>query len=407
MAIQARLGKQAVSSHGVSAVRCRSLEQPTLAPRQCISAKADKALAQGQQLQSLPWLKAGKLTADQRSCPRVPAGLGRPVDQRGRSRWPGLEGTLTWPQGGSQRYEVGENRKGVADMAAPPVLDRLTAQDLFMLCSDDFGWSGDIGALAILDGAGCWTPTVRVRIDEVRRRLEPRLHLVPRFRQLLYRRPRRGLGWPLWIDAPASTSPTTSASSRWLPSGDQAQLLQACERSCGDGWTRPGRYGNLVAARPARPATGGPVVELITPSPTGCPGWRPSGRCWTWTPMRPPGRAAVDADPDPHPRRAAARQPAPAPGGSGTPGRAWPTRARSAGAATADVAGVLRRAVPPAPASTARSAPTAAWPSSAAAWSSSSRSPTPTRPRSTTWSWPPWPAACASCWPAVASPSSG
>jgi diacylglycerol O-acyltransferase len=85
-------------------------------------------------------------------------------------------------------------------MAAPPVLNRLTAQDLLMLWPDDFGWSDDIGVLAILDGTRLLDPDGRVRIEDLRRQLEPRLALVPRFRQLLYR-PRRGLGWPLWVDA--------------------------------------------------------------------------------------------------------------------------------------------------------------------------------------------------------------
>jgi hypothetical protein len=33
-----------------------------------------------------------------------------------------------------------------------PLLERLTASDLFMLLWDDYGWSTDIGGLAILDG---------------------------------------------------------------------------------------------------------------------------------------------------------------------------------------------------------------------------------------------------------------
>ena len=37
-------------------------------------------------------------------------------------------------------------------MAEPRVLERLTASDLFMLLWEDYGWSTDIGGLAILDG---------------------------------------------------------------------------------------------------------------------------------------------------------------------------------------------------------------------------------------------------------------
>jgi diacylglycerol O-acyltransferase / wax synthase len=85
-------------------------------------------------------------------------------------------------------------------------LERLTASDLFLLLWDDYGWSSDIGGLAILDGTSLLDRDGRVRVDAVRRHLESRLHLVPRFRQLLYR-PRRGLGWPLWVDAPSVESP--------------------------------------------------------------------------------------------------------------------------------------------------------------------------------------------------------
>ena len=89
-------------------------------------------------------------------------------------------------------------------MAETRRLERLTASDLFVLLWDDFGWSGDIGALAILDGTTLLDDDGRLRIEAVRRQLEPRLHLVPRFRQLLYRPP-RGLGWASpWTRQPCS-----------------------------------------------------------------------------------------------------------------------------------------------------------------------------------------------------------
>jgi diacylglycerol O-acyltransferase / wax synthase len=69
-------------------------------------------------------------------------------------------------------------------MAKPRRMDRLTPQDLLMLWPDEFGWPDDIGALAILDGTRLLDPDGRVRIDELRRHIEPRLALVPRFRQL-------------------------------------------------------------------------------------------------------------------------------------------------------------------------------------------------------------------------------
>ena len=72
-------------------------------------------------------------------------------------------------------------------MTGTPPLDRVTASDLFLLMWDDYGWSTDIGGLTILDGANLLDPGGRVRIEAVREQLEPRLHLVPRLRQLLYR----------------------------------------------------------------------------------------------------------------------------------------------------------------------------------------------------------------------------
>jgi hypothetical protein len=58
-------------------------------------------------------------------------------------------------------------------------MDRLTASDLFLLLWDDYGWSSDIGGLAICDGTSLLDPEGRVRIEAVRGQFEPRLHLVP------------------------------------------------------------------------------------------------------------------------------------------------------------------------------------------------------------------------------------
>lgn len=80
------------------------------------------------------------------------------------------------------------------------MMERLTADDRLMLWPDQL-WPQDIGALAMLDGDCLLDPDGRFRIDAVRQAIEARLHLVPRFRQLLYT-PRRGLGGPLWTDAP-------------------------------------------------------------------------------------------------------------------------------------------------------------------------------------------------------------
>jgi diacylglycerol O-acyltransferase / wax synthase len=107
-------------------------------------------------------------------------------------------------------------------------LERLTASDMFLLLWDDYGWSTDIGGLAILDGATLLDADGRVRIEAVRRHLEPRVHLVPRFRQMLYR-PRLGFGWPLWIDARSFDLAEHVGVRQLNAHGDEAQMLQACQ----------------------------------------------------------------------------------------------------------------------------------------------------------------------------------
>jgi diacylglycerol O-acyltransferase / wax synthase len=79
-------------------------------------------------------------------------------------------------------------------------IDRLTSLDRLMLGASK-RWPQDIGALAILDGTPLLDPTGELRIDAVREAIISRLHLVPRLRQVIHA-PRRGLGGPLWVDAP-------------------------------------------------------------------------------------------------------------------------------------------------------------------------------------------------------------
>jgi diacylglycerol O-acyltransferase / wax synthase len=136
----------------------------------------------------------------------------------------------------------------------------LTASDLFLLLWDDYGWSTDIGALAILDGTNVVDGDGRVRIEAVRRRLEPRLHLVPRFRQLLYRPGGDWAGRYGLTPAP-STSPTTSVSAR-LP---RRQRSRAAAGMPGTGAataaSSPSAVGAVAAARPAG-ATVGALLRL-------------------------------------------------------------------------------------------------------------------------------------------------
>ena len=80
-------------------------------------------------------------------------------------------------------------------------VERLSADDQVILWPDEV-WPQDIGALGVLDGTSLLDSDGRFRIEAAKQAVEGRLHLLPRFRQVLCV-PRRGLGGPLWVDAPA------------------------------------------------------------------------------------------------------------------------------------------------------------------------------------------------------------
>ncbi len=192
-------------------------------------------------------------------------------------------------------------------MAETRLLERLTASDLFMLWADDFGWSQDIGVLAILDGTRLLDGDGRVRIEAVRRAIEPRLPLVPRFRQLLYR-PRRGLGWPLWVDAQSFDLADHVQVFPLAAPGDQAQLLQACaqlyrrrldpSRPLWEAWLLPGlpqrrvglflRAHHTVADGVAGMAAFGALLDLAADVPV------PAAAPWTPTPIPSAGELLRD-----------------------------------------------------------------------------------------------------------------
>ncbi len=106
--------------------------------------------------------------------------------------------------------------------------ERLTAEDLLMLWPDKV-WPQEIGALAVLDGRRLIETGGRFRIEAVQDAVQNRLHLVPRFRQLLYV-PRRGLGPPLWVDAPAFDLNDHLRVAQVESPGDETQLLRTTER---------------------------------------------------------------------------------------------------------------------------------------------------------------------------------
>ncbi|MGE5226406.1 MAG: wax ester/triacylglycerol synthase family O-acyltransferase [Planctomycetaceae bacterium] len=191
--------------------------------------------------------------------------------------------------------------------AARPALERVTASDLFLLMWDDYGWSTDIGGLAILDGDALLDPTGRVRIEEIRCQLEPRLGRVPRFRQLLVR-PRLGFGWPLWVDAPRFDIAEHVRVHHVAGPGEEIQLLQACQdltrrhldpaRPLWELWLLPGlterrvgallRLHHAVADGTAALAAFGALLDLTPDAST------PAAEPWTPVPLPTDGELLRD-----------------------------------------------------------------------------------------------------------------
>ena len=130
-------------------------------------------------------------------------------------------------------------------------MERLTAEDQLMLWPDEI-WPQDIGALAVLDGSGLLEPDGRFRIEQVRQAIESRLHLVPRFRQLLHV-PRRGLGRPLWVDAPAfELERPRPGCSRFRPPATRRSCCTPPSSCAGVAWTGHARCGRCGSCRGCR-----------------------------------------------------------------------------------------------------------------------------------------------------------
>jgi hypothetical protein len=285
-------------------------------------------------------------------------------------------------------------------VTGPRPLERLTAQDLLMLWADELGWSEEIGALAVLDGGPLLDADGRVRVEEIRRRLEPRLALVPRFRQVLYR-PRRGWAGPV---------------------GRRGRLRLA-DHVAGPAARPPGRRGRAAGGlRPAAPATPGPVPAavggLVLPGlpdrrvglflrahhvhgrrrgrGRGLRGPAGPGR------RRPrPGGPAMDAGPVPTAgallRDNLRRRLRGLGRGLSRLARPGGRRRGSAGMWHELLAERAPRTSPQPPDRADRRLAVVRGRLEMARQVAHAH-----RPRSTTWSWPPWPGACAGCWPAAA-----
>jgi hypothetical protein len=109
-----------------------------------------------------------------------------------------------------------------------PSIERLTAEDRLILWPDEV-WPQDVGALVLLDGSSLLDSKGRFRIEAAKQAIEDRLHVLPRFRQVLYE-PRRGLGGPLWVDAPAFNLDEHVRVEQLQAPADEAALLRAVAR---------------------------------------------------------------------------------------------------------------------------------------------------------------------------------
>lgn len=107
-------------------------------------------------------------------------------------------------------------------------IDRLSSLDQLMVWASR-KWPQDVGALALLDGGPLFDKQGRFRIEVVREALRRRVLLVRRFRQVIHV-PRRGLGGPLWVDAPDFDIADHVRERRLEPPAGEAELLLAVEQ---------------------------------------------------------------------------------------------------------------------------------------------------------------------------------
>ena len=127
-------------------------------------------------------------------------------------------------------------------MAETCRMERLGGLDLQVLLWDDFGWSGDIGALAILDGAGLLDDEGDVRIEASVAGSRRDCTLCLASGSACTGRDEGWAGRCGSIRHP-STSPSTSGSTRSPLRLTRRSYCWRTRSWRGDGWTRHGRCG--------------------------------------------------------------------------------------------------------------------------------------------------------------------
>lgn len=106
-------------------------------------------------------------------------------------------------------------------------IERLSADDRLLLLTDKV-WPQDVGVVVILEGGRLLDADGSVPIEVAREAVARGLPALPRLRQVL-RVPRRGLGGPFWVDAPAFDIAQHVRLGPRIDSGSEDGLLDAVE----------------------------------------------------------------------------------------------------------------------------------------------------------------------------------
>ncbi|MDF3146265.1 MULTISPECIES: wax ester/triacylglycerol synthase family O-acyltransferase [unclassified Streptomyces] len=186
-------------------------------------------------------------------------------------------------------------------------IERLSPLDVSNLRIETRGVPMHVAALAFVEGAPLTDGHGQLRSGAVRERIEARLSLAPRLRQVLYR-PSVGLGPPLWVDDPRFDI-RHHVRTRAIPHpGDEATLLVLCaelneppldrSRPLWELWLLPGLADGTVAilvrlhhavadglaALMLMGALLDPTRDAVSSDP--CP----------WSPQSPPGMGELCSD---------------------------------------------------------------------------------------------------------------
>jgi hypothetical protein len=182
-------------------------------------------------------------------------------------------------------------------------MDRLSPGDLMMIRPEEFGWREDIGAVGRLSGAGG-----HFRLDAAREVVAGRLHLVPRFRQVIHT-PVWGLGGPVWVDAPHFAIADHVGVAPLPARAGEHDLLAEVERlrrrpfdrsrPLWEMWFLPGLAGGdvgLYVKLHHALADGIAGIALLGAFLDVEPGEPPAPRSTEWNPAPPPAAAELLAD---------------------------------------------------------------------------------------------------------------